>query len=96
MSVLREADAPRYLPSLLQKRGQGRIFAAWVWPGGHTRGVQLLDLKICLYILLDFQIWVLDLTKSRLIFGFNHLICENLILTDFQPVLSFLICANLP
>ena len=53
----------------------------------HTLGVLILGFSISFYLLLDFQILVLDLPKSPLIFGFNQLICIDFVLiacsTDF-------------
>ena len=72
------ANAPPTPLTKPQKRGQSRVSTAWVWPGGHTRGVQLPSLAIFFYILLNFLFQLLDLTKPSLIFGFNQLICEDL------------------
>jgi len=35
------ANTPHISTEMPRKHGQGRIFAAWVWPVGHTLGVQL-------------------------------------------------------
>ena len=72
------ANAPPTDSTKPQKRGYGRVSATWVWPGGHTRGVQLTDLAISFYLLLDFPFQLLDLMKPPLIFGFIQLICRDL------------------
>ena len=72
------ANAPPTDSNKPRKRGFGRVSTARVWPGGHTRGVELPGFVIWCYLLLDLQFWVLDLTKRPLIFGFNRLILEDL------------------
>ena len=65
------ANAPPNLLTKPQKRGFGHVFAARVWPGGHTLLVVLQGFAICFYRVLDFSFQLLNLTKQPLILGFN-------------------------
>ena len=67
-----------------EKCGFGHVFAAMVWPGGHTRLEELLRLVILPYLLLVFSFLLQDLTKQPLIVSFNRLIWDN----SFQPVFN--------
>ena len=81
------ANAPPTDTVLPRKRGLGRVFAAVVWPGGHTkRGAS--GLKIIPYLLLVFSFLLQPLTKQALILRLqsldsgriflNLLICQDL------------------
>ena len=71
------ANAPLTEMIRPRKRGFGRVFAAWLWPGGHSRGVVTPGFAFWLYLQLDFSFQLLDLTKRSLIVGFNNLIWED-------------------
>ena len=68
------ANAPPIKSNKPRKRGFDRVSAAWVWPGGHTRGGTPPCFVVWLYLLLVFPFQLQDLTKRSLIVGFNHLI----------------------
>ena len=51
----RGANAPPNSLTKPRERSFGRIFAARVWPGGHTLLVVLPGFSICLYLQLDLQ-----------------------------------------
>ena len=86
------ANAPPTVIKRPRKRYFGRVSAAMVWPGGHTRLVKLLRLVIFPYLLLVFPFLLQDLRKQSLIVGFNRLIWED----TFQSVFNPLICQDLP
>ena len=65
------ANAPPNSPTEQRKRDFGRVFAARVWPGGHTLLVELPGFSFWLYLQLDLQFKSGILTKWPLIFGFN-------------------------
>jgi len=74
------ANAPPTVIKWPQKCGQikwsrkhsfGRIFAAWLWPGGHSLGDTPPRFAIQLYLVLDFPLQLLVLTKWLFISGFK-------------------------
>ena len=48
-----------------------RVFAAWVWSGGHTKMVGVPDFERLFYPVSDFSFQLLELMKRPLIVGFN-------------------------
>ena len=56
------ANAPPNSPTKPQKRGFGRVSAAWLWPGGHSRGMVHPGFAFWFYFQLDFslQLWNCD------------------------------------
>ena len=58
------ANAPPNSPRLPQKRGFCRIFAALVWPGGHTKRGVAPGLKWGSYLMLVFLLLLQPLTES--------------------------------
>ena len=77
-------NAPPTKVTKSRKRNFSSVFAAWLWPGGHSRGVVPPGFAFWLYLQLAFLFQLLDLTKRSLIIGFNHLIWED----SFQPVFN--------
>ena len=78
------ANAPPNSLTKPRKCSFGRVFAALVWPGGHTQLVEIPYLMIFLYFLLVFSFLLQDLTKQPLIVGFNRLIQGGFFSTGFN------------
>ena len=68
------ANAPPTVAKKPQKHGFGRIFTAWVWPGGQTQMVGVPGFERLFYPVLNFSFQLLDLMKLPLIVSFNRLI----------------------
>ena len=80
------ANAPPNSLTKPRKRGFGRVFAARVWPGGHTLLVGLPGISSCLYLGLNLQFRSEILKKWPLIFLLNRLILRGFFSTGFQPL----------
>ena len=78
------ANAPPNSPTKPRKRGFGRVFAARVWPDGHTLLVGHPGSFFWLYPLLvsSFDPWIL--TKWPWILGFNRSILRGFFSTGFN------------
>ena len=80
------ANAPPNSPRLPRKRGLGCVFAARVWPGGHTLLVGLPGVSFCLYLGLDLLFGSEILKKWPLIFASTRSILGEFFSTSFQPL----------
>ena len=63
-----------------------RVFAARVWPGGHTLLVGRPGIPFCFYLQLVSSFESSIVTKWPLILGFNRSILRGFFSTGFQPL----------
>ena len=80
------ANAPPNSPRLPRKRSPSRVFAARVWPGGHTLLVGQPGFSLWLYLELVSSFGSQILTKWPRILGFNRSILRGFFSTGFQPL----------
>ena len=58
------ANAPPSEVTKSRKRNFSSVFAAWLWPGGHSRGLVPLDFAFWLYLQLDFSLQLHNCNKT--------------------------------
>ena len=80
------ANAPPNSPTMLRKRGFGRVSTARVWPDGHTLLVGLSGMSFYLYLQLVSSFEFRILTKWPLILCFNRSMLRGFFSIGFQPL----------
>jgi len=81
------ANAPPNSITEPRKQGFGRVFAAFLWPDGHSLLVELPGFAFWLYLQLDFSFKSRILMKWPLIFASTDRFWED----SSQPVFNLLI-----